>query len=106
MITADLLKDLTLVSEGKSELKTEIIRHLPPVPARLSQQPKINLNIQLALLIVNACFYILDKIADYSTIMNGNILAGELKDKIFKNMADRAAPPNLKGHLSTKEYMQ
>ncbi|KAL8915963.1 MAG: hypothetical protein Q9208_008763 [Pyrenodesmia sp. 3 TL-2023] len=44
--------------------------------------------------------------AQFATVMNCNVLPGELKHKDFKQLADHAAPQNLMGYLFAKDVLK
>ena len=55
---------------------------------------------------VHVGLHLAANIWNYGTVMNCNVLAGELKHKFFKGLADDAAPPNLMAYLFTKDVVR
>ena len=87
--------------------------------------PKNKLERLLKLPNVHAGLHLADNAREYATVMNSNVLAGELKHKysiihpilwfpitdiiylyrVFKGMADAASPPNLMGYLFARDVI-
>lgn len=97
-------------------------RRLPSTSQRRRRQEQNRYRRLLSLPNVHQGLHYADVVREYAIVMNCNVLAGELKHKsviiksyvcvvlirarVFKHMADIAAPPNLMGYMFAKENVK
>jgi len=85
---------MRLTSSG-SEIILHILEEQDNNDEKLMTLPNVHVGLHLAANIWN-----------YGTVTNCNVLAGELKHKFFKGLADDAAPSNLMAYLFTKDVVR
>ena len=76
------------------------------VPNRGSQRKRSKYLRLLGLPNVHAGLHLADVTREYASVMNCNVLAGELHHRDFKQWADAAAPANLMGYLFAKDVFR
>ena len=106
----DLLDEvLDVLSDGQSDQEGILNSQRQPDPKankgkRKGKSTKLE---KLAMLPnVHAGLHLAGNVKEYATVMNSNVLTGELKHKTFKSWADAAAPPNLMAYLFAKDVIQ
>ena len=116
-----LLEILSVAEDSEDDLeRTQAPTQQQPTQRR-GRKPKADKYQKLlALPNVHAGLHLSEMAREYATVMNLSVLAGELKHKygtcismrsllticrIFKGMADQAAPSNLMGYLFSKDVM-